>query len=68
MMWDRPLAGFGNFPVCERHWRLLRPKEEPVRMVDAPERRCAFCGRPTSDGIGIRLDRQAVNHPETELR
>jgi hypothetical protein len=40
--------------ICENCWRKREPKREPVRLINAEEEKCCFCGSLTKSGIYVR--------------
>jgi hypothetical protein len=42
--------------MCEVCWEKERGDQRPVRVVDAEEERCCWCGSLTTSGIYYRED------------
>jgi hypothetical protein len=43
-------------PICVECYVAREPGRAPIRVQDAPEETCCFCGKPTTDGIYCRAD------------
>jgi len=53
-------------PLCLACWESSRPGQIPCRVRDDGEERCCTCGRPTTEGIYVRLDPRTVPYPLVE--
>lgn len=64
MISDSSVRYSWNQPICEQDWLLRYPHRVPVRIKDAEEETCAYCGKVTDSGIYVREDPNEVRFPK----
>lgn len=42
--------------ICDKCWNTKNPDRKPIRVIEAVEKKCCFCGVIHKSGIYVRHD------------
>lgn len=50
-------------PCCDGCFAEHNPGKQPYRLLEPEDEICVYCGKPTADGIYVRIDPAEAPHP-----